>query len=148
MPDVVYRDKYTRRVIRLKPEEKLVTISFTPGGGQEVARELANAGLTIRLAATSSTATFVSVEGLDSEQFGGHSLAALPQVVGWSSVFKDREGGRHYVVPGQLDIQFVDGIIQARALGLIRELGSRVISEGGTPGFYSVSLPPGKGLSE
>jgi len=44
-------------------------------------------------------------------------------VLGWTYLFKDQEGGRHYILPRRLDVRFQPGISAKHALEVIEEVG-------------------------
>ena len=74
----------------------------------------------------------------------------LRQRVGADSLpaMTDQEGYLRYMVPGELAVQFNDGLSEAGMQAVIERSGSHVIHKQYTPGFYRVSIPEGMTLFE
>ena len=63
-------------------------------------------------------------------------------------VLIDEEGLTRYFLPDELTVQFKDRVSKEDAERIIAGLGSQVVVEQRTPGYYTVAVPDGKGLFE
>lgn len=75
-------------------------------------------------------------------------LSAQENVANVISVMEDEEGGRRYFLPDELTVQFDDSISTEDARKLLEEEGMTILVEQRTPGYFTVSVPEGKGLFE
>jgi subtilisin family serine protease len=144
--DSYYIDKYSGKNIRLKPEDGLVTVAFESGAVLDVKRALTDQGWTPHLMTKGDDLSVAVASGSSSAEFASPGFANHQSVVDWTPVYRDQEGGRYYILPGQLDIQFVDGTDPERALRVIKNMGGRIVGNVRTPGYYSVTVPSDQGL--
>ncbi|GAA4971448.1 subtilisin family serine protease [Nonomuraea thailandensis] len=75
-------------------------------------------------------------------------VAAQDEVTNSLPVMIDEYGASRYFLPDELTVQFKAGVDPARAEEIIAARGSRVVVRQRTPGYYTVSVPEGRGLFE
>lgn len=63
-------------------------------------------------------------------------------------VMLDSDGNRRYFMPDELTVQFNEGVSDADGLAAIEAQGSAVVEAHRTVGYFTVSVPEGKGLFE
>ncbi|MEM7275315.1 MAG: S8 family serine peptidase [Actinomycetota bacterium] len=63
-------------------------------------------------------------------------------------VMKDADGNRRYFMPDELTVQFLEEVSEDDALAVIAEHGSTVVQAHRTTGYYTISVPEGKGMFE
>jgi subtilisin family serine protease len=71
------------------------------------------------------------------------ALADRPDVARALPVLVDDEGNTRHFVPGELTVQFREGVGREAAERVLAELGSRVIRDMRTPGYHVVAVPEG-----
>jgi subtilisin family serine protease len=74
--------------------------------------------------------------------------ATLPGVLNQIPVMIDQEGLTRFFLPDELTIQFRDGVDDDEALRTIAKLNSEVLKRQRTRGYFTVTVPEGKGLFE
>ncbi len=67
--------------------------------------------------------------------------AARSEVVSAFPVLVDQDGFRKYVVGHELTVRFAAGLDDGRCRDLISSLGSRVVQDHWTPGYYTITVP-------
>lgn len=72
--------------------------------------------------------------------------AQVPEVENSLPVMIDPEGLPRYFLPDELTVQFRDGVNPDTAERIVQERGSRMLRRQRTPGYYTVSVPAGRGL--
>ena len=75
-------------------------------------------------------------------------LGSQPAIANTISVMTDEDGNTRYILPDELTVQFKPDVSASEAEGIIQSLGSTIVARQRTPGYYTVSVPPGKGLFE
>lgn len=75
-------------------------------------------------------------------------LTASPFVRKAAPAYIDQEGFTKYCVPTELTVQFNHSVAEARMMEIIREVGSEVVRNQWTPGYFTISAPDNKGYFE
>ena len=83
-------------------------------------------------------------EGMDA---AARSLETQPEVANFIPVMIDETDAR-YFLPDEFTVQFRPDIDPDRVDEIIRERGSNVVITQRTPGYYTLAVPAGRGLSE
>ncbi len=63
-------------------------------------------------------------------------------------VFTDQEGYERLIDPELFTIQFVDNMSESEALNIISNWGCKIVIDQWIPGYYTITIPPGKNLFE
>jgi subtilisin family serine protease len=74
------------------------------------------------------------------------SLSAQPQVLNSMPAMIDDENLARYFLPDEFTVQFAAGVSKEQAEQIIRDMGSHILVEQRTPGYYTLAVPEGKGL--
>jgi hypothetical protein len=74
------------------------------------------------------------------------TLQERPEVHSAYPVLVDDDGHTKYVVGHELTVRFADGLDDARCREIIRAMGSEVAQDHFTPGYYTITVPPGRSL--
>ena len=75
-------------------------------------------------------------------------LSSESNVIEAKPLLVDNDGFPQFSVAGEMTVQFVPDLDKAECERVIREFGSTIITEQRTPGYYTISIPEGKGLYE
>ncbi|GAB7045011.1 S8 family serine peptidase [Catenuloplanes indicus] len=140
--DFWYPDKLTGRRVRLraKPGEAVVTVNRGDGPdrlvGNPAVRSLSRGANTRRGFAAVHVAPGLAAADLT----GADGITdSIPVLV-------DEDGLDRYFLPGELTVQFRDGISDAAAEEVIAGLGSRIVVRQRTRGYYTLRVPDGQEL--
>jgi len=76
------------------------------------------------------------------------SLEDRPETANSIPVMRDQDGLERYFLPDEFTVQFREGVGKEQAEQIIQERGSRILIEQRTPGYYTLTVPEGKGLFE
>jgi subtilisin family serine protease len=76
------------------------------------------------------------------------SLEDRPETANSIPVMRDQDGLDRYFLPDEFTVQFREGVGKEQAELIIQERGSRILIEQRTPGYYTLTVPEGKGLFE
>ncbi len=147
--DYTYSNKFTKKQIRFTPREDEVVATFRPDGPAGVRGVMDAAGVapgpTVDL--ERGFAVF-RVVGDARAMPSADSLSAQPEVANTIPALVDDEGLTRYILPDELTVQFRGDVTKKRAGEIIAAQGSRVVTEQRTPGYYTITVPEGKGLFE
>src|SRR5258708_12707667 len=139
--DSYYTDKLSGKEVHLEAVQDVSIVTFDPDAAGDVGQFIRERGLTELSFQMGPTLGFAIVKGDHGADVKSHPLAGQEQVLGWTYLFKDQEGGRHYILPRRLDVRFQPGISAKHALAVIEQVGGHVLANPRTPGFYSVTAP-------
>lgn len=148
--DFVYTNKFSKKQIRFSPKPDEVMVTFQPQSTEKTARDVMKAAsLAISQGADLERgyAVFKVAPGKDLKATTD-SLAAQPQIANSIPVMIDDEGLIRYILPDELTVQFKEGVSKQQAERIIKQKGSLIIAKQRTPGYYTISIPEGKGLFE
>ncbi|MBL7739342.1 MAG: S8 family serine peptidase [Chitinophagaceae bacterium] len=145
-----YTNKLTKKSVKFTPVEDEVVVTFQPGSTSETARS-----------AMEKSAMSIT-EGMNMQRgFAVFSDAAVPKeksrkdhltdetnVANALPVMVDQEGLRRFFLPDEFTVQFKETITKKEAETLIKKMGTKILVEQRTPGYYTLEVPEGEGLFE
>src|SRR5262245_426528 len=148
--EYVYTNKFSGKQIRFKPKPDEIVATFEAEPNAEVAREVMR------------TASMAVSQGINTERgfavfqvppardvdAARQTLAASPLIARSIPVLIDDEGLTRYILPDELTVQFKESVSKQDAERIIKERGSEIVVEQRTPGYYTITVPQGKGLFE
>ncbi|HEX2294100.1 MAG TPA: S8 family serine peptidase [Actinomycetota bacterium] len=138
-----YVDKTSGRRVTFTPKPDEVIVRFDPAEDRPAALVQAEPVKEVSqgIDARRGFAAVYVREGrtLDDLEAATDITKALPVMV-------DEEGLERYFLPDELTVQFRRGVDEATAERIIAEEGSRIVVRQRTPGYYTVSVPEGRGL--
>ena len=76
------------------------------------------------------------------------SLANEKHVFNSLPVMIDDEGLQRYFLPDEFTVQFGEDVPENQSVDIIEKFGAHILHEQRTPGYYTLSVPEGKGLFE
>jgi subtilisin family serine protease len=149
--DYSYTDKSSGRQLSFtpKPDEAMVTF-------QERTSE---AGLNETLQATPLSSVSqgfnldrgfaaVYVDPDQGMETATRSLEDRSEIANSIPVMRDQDGLDRYFLPDEFTVQFREGVGKEQAEQIIQERGSGILIEQRTPGYYTLTVPEGRGLFE
>lgn len=148
--EFTYTNKFSRKQLRFSPKPDEVMATFQEQALESTAQQVmenASLGISRGINLERGFAVFQVPPAKDLAA-ATQTLSAQPQVANAMPVMIDEEGLTRYFLPDELTVQFKDGTSRAEARRIIEKLGSRILIEQRTPGYYTVSVPEGKGLFE
>jgi hypothetical protein len=147
--DYRYVDKPTGKELTFhaKPDELMVTLQGAVEAGElnMIMRDSAVSAVSAGLNMDRGFAA-LSVDPGQDMHAAQTSLAAHPEVANSMPVLLDEHGQPRYFLPDEFTVQFKPDIDRTQAQRILRDHGSRVILEQRTSGYYTASVPEGKGL--
>lgn len=148
--DFTYVNKFSGKALQFKPKADEVIGTFR-GTVQE-----SDASTVMRGAAMSigrginlarGFAVFHVAPGGDIET-ASRSLQGQTDIANTLPVMIDDEGLTRYFLPDEFTVQFRDGVSSEQAAQRIAQQGCMVVTTQRTPGYYTLAVPPGRGLFE
>jgi subtilisin family serine protease len=144
-----YTCKSDRKKRSFEPVADEVVATFDPSSPEDTAESLwarsdstvnaisANRGFAILRVGNGDVAT-ATVDGLEAQE----------DIANVMPVMIDREGGRRYFLPDELTVQFAEEVSERAAAKILKDRGMEILLKQRTPGYFTVSVPEGKGLFE
>ncbi|MBN1372712.1 MAG: S8 family serine peptidase [Anaerolineaceae bacterium] len=145
-----YTNKFNQKHIRFTPKADEVVATFKPQATDADADAVMHAtSLAVSQAVNAERgfAVFQVVPGQDVEE-ASDTLDMQPQIANTIPVLIDDEGLTRYILPDEFAVQFKPDVSKQRARQIIKELGSHIIIEQRTAGYYTLAVPEGVGLFE
>ncbi|CAI4033386.1 Thermophilic serine proteinase [Nitrospira tepida] len=145
-----YTNKFSKKTITFHPKSDEVMATFQPHATEDMARDvMATTMLPLSqgMNLDRGFAVFQTAPGQDVAA-ARDSLGASPRIVNTIPVLIDNEGLTRYFLPDELTVQFRDGVSQKEAERLIKSKGCQIVARQRTPGYYTLTVPEGKGLFE
>jgi subtilisin family serine protease len=144
-----YRSKLDKKKRRFQPVEDEVVATFDTDVALDAAKTLAaHSNSEVDTLSPDSGFAILRLGGQGDQAATMESLGGIEQVANVMPVMLDEDGGRRYFLPDELTIQFTEGVEAERAEKILEERGTRILAKQRTPGYYTVSVPEGKGLFE
>ncbi|WMS44499.1 S8 family serine peptidase [Acuticoccus sp. MNP-M23] len=154
--DFKYYDKYQDRTASFSPQPDELVLTMPP------ASETETAGVSeakIRSASESGSLNGVSrlnlergvaVVKVDSEadSIAVTRIGVPADFTNAIPAFKDADGLTRYFLPDEITVQFNQEIDREEATRTISDLGSHVVIEQRTPGYYTIAVPENKDIFE
>ena len=145
-----YTNKFTNKKQSFTPKSDEVMATFKSGVDETDSMEV--------MAATSMAMS----QGFDMDRgFGvfqvssdsdteaaSTALQVQKNVINTLPVMEDEEGLTRYFMPDEFDVQFNDKVSEKKAKEIIDKAGCTVVQKHRTPGYYTLTVPKGKGLFE
>lgn len=148
--DYSYTDKLSgrRRVFTPKANEAVVTFQEQPS--EDVLNEVTRATPLTISQGFDLERGFAAVQTTRDRDLDSATRALLdrPEIANALPAMVDGDGLTRYFLPDELTVQFKPEVGAARAEQLIADQGSRVLFRQRTPGYYTISVPEGRGLFE
>ncbi|MEX0677679.1 MAG: S8 family serine peptidase [Pirellulales bacterium] len=157
--DFSYFDKFKQRTVQFRPKgDEVVATLRTRGADDE--EHFAAAEKTLTEVVDETSLAFSRGGNADlgvgvyrvPEQMrvedAATRLRAVSSVANAIPAFVDDEGNSRYLLPDELTVQFNDDVAADVAEKFITDKGSRVLVRQRTRGYYTISVPTGKGLFE
>lgn len=148
--EYTYTDKLSNKRLTFTPKPDEVVATFEPQTSDRAAHDLmASTAMSISQGANLQRGFAVLQVGADGDSLAAAgALSAQPAVANAIPVLVDGEGLTRYFLPDELTVQFRDGVSPEQAEQAIAAKGSRIVVKQRTPGYYTVTVPEGKGLFE
>ncbi|WP_433325291.1 S8 family peptidase [Spirillospora sp. CA-294931] len=145
--DFFYTDKTSDRRRGFRPSSREAVVTFGERPSETRLGELLAATPFDVSAGVNLERGFAAVE-TDDDALESRIASATdaPEIVNAIPAMIDDDGLTRHFLPDELTVQFVPGVDQVRAESIIARLGSRVIREQRTPGYYTIAVPEGRGL--
>ncbi len=145
-----YTNKFHRRKLTFKPKADEVVATFSAPPSEETLRGVTEgAAMAVSRGVNLERGVAVFQVPPEGDLAAARSALGDQAEVGNSlPVLIDQDGLTRYFVPDELTVQFRDGVTPRQAESLIKKQGSSIVVAQRTPGYYTVSVPAGKGLFE
>lgn len=147
-----YKNKFNNKNFQFKPKGDEVVATFNPGETEDEGLVLLSSikGNHFRATLGNPNRQFAVVQVAPSSDSQSVTTALREKkgIANAIPVLVDQEGLTRYFLPDELTVQFSDDVSHSEAERLIRELGSEIVQQQRTPGYYTVSVPVDKGLFE
>ncbi len=148
--EYTYTNKFNKKQIKFSPKADEVVATFAPQPTEDAARETMDAtslAVSQGINYERGFAVFQAAPEQDVDA-AAESLSAQPQIANAIPALIDDEGKTRYFLPDELTVQFREGVSKEQAEKIIKDRGSRIVVEQRTPGYYTITVPEGKGLFE
>ncbi len=148
--DYSYTNKFTDRELRFSPKPDEIVATFAGEPGEDAADAVmteTRLAISQGINAQRGFAVFQVAPEQDLEA-AADSLGGRPEIANTIPVLIDDEGLTRYFLPDEFTVQFREDVSKERAGEVIRERGSAIVAEQRTPGYYTLTVPEGKGLFE
>ncbi len=145
-----YLNKFSKKEVRFKPKPDEVMATFQPQNTEITATDIMKKtalSLSRGIDLERGFAVFKVAPGKDIAS-ASESLNNQPQIANTIPVMIDGEGLTRYFLPDELTVQFKKDVSKEKAELLIKSKNSQIIAEQRTPGYYTITVPEGKGLFE
>ena len=145
-----YVNKFSKKEVKFKPKSDEVMVTFQPKNTEETATAVmkkTSMSLSRGIDLERGFAAF-KVSSEEDTTAAVNSLADQPQIANTIPVMIDNEGLERFLLPDELTVQFKAEIKKEEAERLIKSKGSQILVEQRTPGYYTITVPEGKGLFE
>ena len=148
--EYTYTNKFNNKPLTFTPKGDEVVATFEPQSSDRAERELMEAtSMSISQGSNLQRGFAVLQVGRGNDSAAAATeLTSRPEIANAIPVLVDNEGLTRYFLPDELTVQFRDGVSPEQAEQLIAAKGSRVVMKQRTPGYYTVTVPEGKGLFE
>jgi subtilase family protein/fervidolysin-like protein len=145
-----YTNKFTKKKIDFSTKPDEVVATFAPEPDEDVAREvMAETSLAVSQGINPERGFAVFQVGPDLDlESAARSLEERPEIANTIPVLVDDEGLTRYFLPDELTVQFRDDVSREQALEVIERMGSQIVAEQRTPGYFTVTVPEGRALFE
>jgi hypothetical protein len=145
-----YTNKFNKRKFTFNPKNDEVMATFQPHTTEEAARDVMAATMLSPSQGMNLDRGFIVFQVAPDQDVAAarDSLSASSQIMNTLPVMIDDEGLERYFLPDELTIQFREGVGKKEAERLIKSKGSQIVVEQRTPGYYTLTVPEGKGLFE
>jgi len=144
-----YISKFSQKQYRFSPKQDELVATFNSQLSQEILD-------------STSRAVSLPVEGRDLKrrfavfhvppentlESASQRLTAETDIINSIPAMLDSEGLTRYFLPDECTVQFQPDISHEEAERLIEQVGSSIVRKQRTPGYYTVTIPEGKGLFE
>src|SRR5215213_622047 len=148
--DYTYTNKFNKKQVQFSAKPDEVVATFQPQPNEETVHNT--------MAATSFAVSqginyqrgFGVFQGAPEQEatMAADTLRAQPDIANAIPALIDDEGKTRYFLPDELTVQFREGVSKQQAEKIIKDHGSRILVEQRTPGYYTITVPEGKGLFE
>jgi subtilisin family serine protease len=148
--EYAYTNKFNQKTIRFTPKTDEVVVTFQPDTSENDANDVMRASslsVSQGINRIRGFAVFNVASGQDIET-AGRVLKQQPQIANTLPVMVDDEGLTRYFLPDEFTVQFRQDVSKERAEQIIKKNGSVIVATQRTPGYYTLTVPKGKGLFE
>lgn len=145
-----YKNKFNNKEFTFNPKSDQMIATYNPGETEDFLTPNSLGQESYRVSYGNPDRQFAILEVPPSTKIETAASALTRQkgIANTIPVLVDQEGLTRYFMPDELTVQFNDNVSKSDAEKLIKELGSEIIVQQRTPGYYTVSVPAGKGLFE
>jgi subtilisin family serine protease len=147
--DYSYKNKFTGKDLKFEPKPDELMATFAPeltvdtaGAAMRGASLAVSRGINLER----GFAAFKVAPEQDLSS-AADSLAAQPEIANTLPVMVDDDGLTRFFLPDELTVQFNE-IGEDKMRSIIEGIGSRILVEQRTPGYFTIAVPEGKGLFE
>ena len=148
--DYSYKSKFSGKALKFEPKPDELMATFAPESTVDTAgAAMRGASLAVSrgINLERGFAAFKVAPEQDLRS-AADSLAAQPEIANTLPVMVDGDGLTRYFLPDELTVQFKPEVGEDEAAAIIDGIGSRVVVEQRTPGYYTIAVPEGQGLFE
>lgn len=145
-----YTNKFSKKEIRFSPKSDEVVATFQPGSSENDAVSIMRS-TSLAISEGINLVRGFAVFKVPAEQdvaAASNALKEQPQIANSLPVMVDGEGLTRYFLPDELTVQFHQEVDREQAEKIIKEKGSAIVVAQRTPGYFTISVPEGKGLFE
>ncbi len=145
-----YTNKFSSKKLTFKPKPDEVMASFKPDMDERAARDVMSAtSMAMSRGLDLERGFAVFQVGPDADAAAAsESLASQSNIANTVPVMEDNEGLTRYFMPDELTVQFSDAVSETMAEEIIADMDCQIVEKQRTPGYYTISVPEGKGLFE
>lgn len=148
-----YFDKFQDRLIELTPDKDELVVTLQPNLEETESFKPAQFDSLTAFEGMLSTNKFNSKLGIavfnftpDEDLLEVSERLETPDLANSLPAWLDSDGNKRYLIPDEVTVQFNDELPVEVMEEIITGLGSEIIVEQRTPGYYTVSVPPERTL--
>ncbi len=148
--EYVYTNKFFEEELQFSPKPDEVMATFDPQTSEAEVMEVMEATSMAMSQGVNVQRGFAvfQVSGKHDTESASAALSDQSQVANTIPVMVDGEGLTRYFLPDEFTVQFEEGLSEDEIEQIISEKDAAVVLEQRTPGYYTLSVPDGKGLFE
>ena len=149
--DYSYTDKSSGRQLSFRPKPDEAMVTFQERASEASLNETLQATPLLSVSQGFNLDRGFAAVYVDPDQgmeTATRSLEDRPETANSIPVMRDQDGLDRYFLPDEFTVQFREGVGKEQAEQNIQEQGSGILIEQRTPGYYTLTVPEGRGLFE
>ncbi len=148
--DFSYTNRFNKKELSFKPKADEVMVTFKPDTDEAAARDVMTA-TSMAISQGADLERGFAVFQVGADQDSDRATAALvsqDRIANTLPVMEDQEGLTRYFLPDEFTVQFTDKVSEEKAEKIIEDAGCTIVEKQRTPGYYTLTVPEGKGMFE